>query len=132
MTGDAIYNILYNGGSGAVFDLVGNRIWPDQAPQNATYPFIVYRIADTEPSDTKDGVSQLDVVTVTIESYATARTVARSTAEAVRTLLDRKTAGTYGGINLDGVRFAGQQSANFQSDPHIFVFEQMFQLRYKR
>lgn len=132
MTGDAIYAILYNSGSGPVYDLIGNKIWPDQAAQNSSYPYVIYRIDETRPNDTKDGASTVDEVTVIVEAYATSRTSARSIAEAVRTALDRKTAGTYGGIDLDGVQFRDQRTATFATDPHVYIFEQEYKLRYKR
>lgn len=132
MIGDAIYNILYGGGSGDVFDIVGNKIWPDQARQDSTYPFIIYKILETRPSDEKDGASRLDVVRVSIECYADARLTARSAADAVRTALDRKAAGTYGGVAIDSIRFVDQFTAKFESDPHIFIFESHFDCREKR
>jgi hypothetical protein len=64
MTGKAIYALLT--ASTDVTDLVGTRIFPDMATQKAAYPFVVYSVEATEPSDTKDGVSGLDIVEVSI------------------------------------------------------------------
>lgn len=132
MIGDAIYAILYNSGAGAVFAVVGNKIFPDMAPQSAAFPYIIYRTLDTMPSDDKDGTSGLDTVAVSIECYATAMSTARSAADGCRSLMDRKAHGTYGGLSISGIRFAGQNSSSFEFDPHVFVIEQRYELRQTR
>ena len=100
--GKAIYSILT--GDSAVSALVGNRIYPQIAAQGAAFPFIVYVLQDTSPSDTKSGVSTLDEVrydiVVASESYAEASDLTNK----VRTALDRYT-GTVSGVVIDSIQF---------------------------
>lgn len=129
MTGKAIYSILT--GASAVTALVSTRIYPDMATQKAAYPFIVYAITGTQPSDTKDGVSGLDVVEVAVMCYATTYTSAQDIAGAVRTALDRVT-GSHGGLTVQSIRFLDQRSTEMETNKHVFVVEQAYSARIAR
>lgn len=100
--GKAIYSILT--GDSAVSALVGNRVYPQIAAQGAAFPFIVYVLQDTSPSDTKSGVSTLDEVrydiVVASETYAEASDLTNK----IRTALDRYT-GTVSGVVIDSIQF---------------------------
>lgn len=100
--GKAIYSILT--GDSAVSALVGNRVYPQIAAQGAAFPFIVYVLQDTSPSDTKSGVSTLDEVrydiVVASETYAEASDITNK----IRTALDRYT-GTVSGVVIDSIQF---------------------------
>lgn len=100
--GKAIYSILT--GDSAVSALVGNRVYPQIAAQGAAFPFVVYVLQDTSPSDTKSGVSTLDEVrydiVVASESYAEASDLTNK----IRTALDRYT-GTVSGVVIDSIQF---------------------------
>lgn len=126
MTGKAIYALLY--ANADILAAVGTRIFPDMATQDAAYPFIVYTIDDTDPSDTKDGVSGLDTVTARVTTYATKYTDAVDIAEDARTALDRKT-GTYGTVPIQSIRFQSQASAAMNWDKHVYIIEQMYAIR---
>ena len=129
MIGKALYSKLSS--TTAVTALVSTRIFPESATQDATYPFIVYSVTDTEPTDIKDGVSPLDVVSVALMIYAESYAVAIDIAEKVRTALDRMT-GTYDGVNVQSCKFNGQSSGDMHLDKHIFVVEQEYQFRQNR
>tara|TARA_R100001163_G_C5031018_1_gene171223 strand:+ start:606 stop:1022 length:417 start_codon:yes stop_codon:yes gene_type:complete len=110
--GKAIYNILYNSGSGDVFDLVGTRIFPNVAPQTTQFPFIIYDITGVEPNDTKDGTSTLDTNDVMISCYSETYSQASDLAKKVRVAMDRINQGTYAGEQI--------QSSQFQNYNDIF------------
>lgn len=129
MIGKAIYGKLSV--TTAVTAITSTRIYPDMATQDATYPFIVYSVTDTAPTDIKDGVSPLDVVSVSVMMYAESYAVALDLSEKVRAALDRMT-GIYDGVNVQSAKFNGQSSGNMHLDKHIFVVEQEYQFRQNR
>lgn len=129
MIGKAIYGKL--SATTAVTAITSTRIYPDMATQDATYPFIVYSVTDTAPTDIKDGVSPLDVVSVSVMMYAESYAVALDLSEKVRAALDRMT-GIYNGVNVQSAKFNGQSSGNMHLDKHIFVVEQEYQFRQNR
>jgi phytoene dehydrogenase-like protein len=127
--GKAIYGRLQ--AVSAVTALVSTRVYPDYAPQNATYPFVVYRLTNNLPSDTKEGPSVLDTAQVTVEAYAATYDAAINVAENVRTALDRYS-GTIESIVIDSIRFSNSQSFDMNFDEHIYVIEQTYEVRQKR
>lgn len=126
MIQDAIYYLLTN--DAAVAAIVGTRIYPDLATQGATYPFIVYGIEQTQPSDTKDGPSVLDVVTFSVMSFAKSYVQARDMAKAVRAELDRYS-GTAAMVDIQSIKFVNQMSNQMEVDKHVFIIEQIFEAR---
>ena len=109
----AIIDILRNNSS--VTSLIGGagtnaRIYPYDIPQKAVYPCIVVTLEDIEPSDTKDGVSDLDTEYIKVESIDTKLkdtekgSGAYHIAEAVRSALDR-TSGTYSSVIVQSIQF---------------------------
>ena len=100
--GKAIYTILTSDSD--VNAIVGTRVYPQIAAQGAGFPFIVYVLQDTSPSDTKSGVSTLDEVrydiVVASETYAEASDLTNK----IRTALDRYT-GTVAGVVIDSIQF---------------------------
>ena len=72
--GKAIYSILTSDSD--VNAIVGTRVYPQIAAQEAAFPFVVYVLQNVDPSDTKSGVSTLDEVRYDIivasEAYAEA------------------------------------------------------------
>lgn len=126
MIGDAIYTIFSQ--DATIAGLVSTRIYPDIATQTAAYPFIVYGVEGTEPSDTKDGVSRLDVVTVSVMVYAKSYSTAGEIASACRSAFDRYS-GSAAGENIQSVRFVNQMSHQMELDKHIFIVEQNYNVR---
>ena len=100
--GKAIYSILTSDSD--VSAIVGTRVYPQIAAQGAAFPFVVYVLQDTSPSDTKSGVSTLDEVrydiVVASETYAEASDLT----EKIRTALDRYS-GTVAGVVIDSIQF---------------------------
>lgn len=129
MIGLAIYDLLSSAVNVAA--LVSTRIYPDMATQGAVYPFIVYSVTGTQPTDTKEGVSELDVVQVSVICYANTYTTAQDLAEKSRVALDRAS-GTHGTLDVQSIRFEDQQSATMNLDKQVYIVEQSYAVRLKR
>jgi predicted ATP-dependent serine protease len=107
--GKAIYSILTSDSD--VSAIVGTRVYPQIAAQEAAFPFVVYVLQDTSPSDTKSGVSTLDEVrydiVVASETYAEASDLTNK----IRTALDRYT-GTVESVVIDSIQFIDLDADN--------------------
>ena len=116
--------------------LVSTRIYPDMAPQNAVFPYIVFQKLNTSPTDTKEGVSPLDKLLVQVDCYSNNYDNAHSLAAAVRTALDRY-AGTINGHVVDKIIFSNDSSGSPQDVPTstgsmIYWASQDYEIRLKR
>ena len=126
--GKAIYTILTDDSD--VSAIVGTRVYPQVAAQGAAFPFIVYVLQDTSPSDTKSGVSTLDEVrydiVVASETYAEASDLTNK----IRTALDRYT-GTVAGVVIDSIQF---QDIDADNDPgtETYLTSSEYIIRVKR
>ena len=100
--GKAIYNILTNNSN--VFAIVGNRIFPNVAPQTTQFPFIIYNVVKADPSNTKDGVSTLDVISCMISCYSETYSDCTDLSKKVRISLDRLS-GTYDSEKIQSIEF---------------------------
>lgn len=127
--GKALYGILT--AASGVTSLVSTRIYPDMATQQAAYPFIVYSVTNTLPTDSKDGPSGLDEVEFSVLCYSNTYTQAQDIASAVRTALDR-TSGSYSGITVQSTRFVDSRSAQMDTDKHVFIVDQSYIMRISR
>jgi hypothetical protein len=132
--GQIIYGIL--SATTGVTSLVSTRIYPDMAPQNATFPYIVFQKLSTTPTDTKEGVSPLDKMLVQIDCYSNNYDTAHSIAAAIRVALDRYT-GTINGHKVDKIIFSNDSSGSPQDVPTttgsmIFWASQDYEIRLKR
>lgn len=126
--GKAIYSILTT--DSAVNAIVSSRVYPQIAAQGAVFPFVVYVMQSTDPSDTKSGVSTLDEVrydiVVASETYAEASDLTNK----IRTALDRYT-GTVAGVVIDSIQFIDLDADN---DPgtETFLTSTEYIIRVKR
>ena len=126
--GKAIYSILTSDSD--VSAIVGTRVYPQIAAQGAAFPFVVYVLQDTSPSDTKSGVSTLDEVrydiVVASETYAEASDLTNK----IRTALDRYT-GTVAGVVIDSIQF---QDIDADNDPgtETYLTSSEYIIRVKR
>ena len=126
--GKAIYSILTT--DSAVSAIVSSRVYPQIAAQGAVFPFVVYVMQGTDPSDTKSGVSTLDEVrydiVVASETYAEASDLTNK----IRTALDRYT-GTVAGVVIDSIQFIDLDADN---DPgtETFLTSTEYIIRVKR
>ena len=77
--------------SATIVGLVGTRIYPLRAPQNPTFPFIVYQRISCVPEYGMDGFHGLSNVTVQIDAYATSHSAVRSISSALHTVMQTAT-----------------------------------------
>lgn len=126
--GKAIYSILVNDAD--VNAIVSGRIFPQIAAQGAAFPFAVYVLQDTSPSDTKSGVSTLDEVRYDIVVAAETYAEASDLTEKIRLALDRYT-GTVAGIVVDSIQFIDLDVDN-DPDTETYVSSSEYILRVKR
>ena len=103
--GKAIYYLLTNASD--VTEIVGTRIFPEVAQQDADLPYIVYNVSNNEPSDTKKAPSKLDTADVEVNCFATNYSQVIDMGVAVRAALDR-VKGTYSGVNVQSVQYVNE------------------------
>ena len=103
--GKAIYYLLTNASD--VTAIVGTRIYPEVAQQNAALPYIVYNVSNNEPSDTKREPSKLDTAEVEVNVFSEKYTQAIDMGVAVRAALDR-VKGTYSGVNVQSIQYINE------------------------
>jgi hypothetical protein len=132
--GQIIYGVL--SATAGVTALVSTRIYPDMAPQNATFPYIVFQKLSTQPTDTKEGVSPLDKILVQIDCYSGNYDTSHTIAAAIRTALDRYS-GTINGHVVDRIIFSNDSSGSPQDMPTstgsmIYWASQDYEIRLKR
>ena len=114
--------------------IVGTRVHLLELPQGATLPAILVRGDSIEPSDTKDGVSTLDVEFIQVLLYGQDLNQLFVTIEPrVRTLLDRITAGTYNTVVVQSSQFQDRDTFLEQIDNNsIYTVEHIYKVRVKR
>jgi len=84
--GLAIHHLLT--GDSAVQAMISGRVYPEQAPEGAQPPFIVYSIVSNSPSDSKNG-TPIDQAQVEVFSINTTYANTNELADKVRAALDR-------------------------------------------
>ena len=72
----------------AVQAMISGRVYPEQAPEGAQAPFIVYSIVSNSPSDSKNG-TPIDQAQVEVFSINTTYANTNELADKVRAALDR-------------------------------------------
>jgi len=77
--------------SATVTSLVDSRIYPLKAPENPTYPFIVYQRIGCIPEYGVDGFHNLSNVKVEFDCYATDHAGVRSLSSALHTVMQTAT-----------------------------------------
>jgi hypothetical protein len=77
--------------STAINNYVGARIYPLIAPQNPTYPFIIYQRIGTIPAYALDGFGSLSNVSMQFDCYATNYGTIRSLSSALHTVMQAAT-----------------------------------------
>lgn len=68
----------------ALASVAGGRVYPQAAPENASYPLVNYRVLNKSPISTIDGVVHATDYQVVFECWAKTYASALSTADAVR------------------------------------------------
>lgn len=128
MIGDVIFSLLSN--DATVSGLVGLKIYPYIGNDNIVYPYIIYDQTSLQPTDTKDGVSELDVVSYDIEIYTKNPADLTTLSNAVRDVLDRYS-GTVNTKLIDSIRYLGENSG-FSLEDRVYLRVQNYSIRYKK
>jgi len=126
--GKAVYGIL--SANSGVTDIVGTRIFPEIAEQEAVTPFVIYQLQSVAPEDTHDGPSKLDEVRFEFLCYADSYNAAADLGVAVRAALDR-VSGTYNGVHVESVQF-NDVDVDIEYDPRRYSQVLKFTFRIKR
>jgi len=126
--GKAVYGIL--SANSGVTDIVGTRIFPEIAEQEAVTPFVIYQLQSVAPEDTHDGPSKLDEVRFEFLCYADSYNEAADLGVAVRAALDR-VSGTYNGVHVESVQF-NDVDVEIEYDPRRYSQVLKFTFRIKR
>jgi hypothetical protein len=128
LRGDATLGALL-GGTGT-----SARVHIIDRPQKGTFPAIVVRAQDIEPSDTKDGVSTLDQEYIQVLMYGSDLHQLMMTIEVrVRTLLDRISEGVYNGVSVQSSQFQDRDTFLEEfGDNSFYAVEHIYKVRVKR
>lgn len=126
MIGDVIYSLLSN--DATVSGIVGVKIFPSIALQEIALPYIVYEESNNQPTNTKDGKSELDVVSYDIEIYAENPSDLSSLSYAVRNCLDRYT-GIIGGKRIDSIKYVSENTG-YSLEDRVYLRVHNYDFRY--
>jgi hypothetical protein len=129
MIGKVIYGRLTT--DAAVTGICGLNIFPDIAPQNVQYPFMVYTIVNSLPVDFKDGQSNLEEITLQIDVYTNNYETTQTLANNVRNRLDRFV-GTVNSISVQTIKYMNSDSQVYNADLNVYWMSMDFMANMKR
>ena len=129
MIGKVIYGRLTT--DAAVTGICGSNIFPDIAPQNVQYPFMVYTIINSLPVDFKDGQSNLEEITLQIDVYTNNYETTQTLANNVRNRLDRFV-GTVNSISVQTIKYMSSDSQVYNADLNVYWMSMDFMAKMKR
>ena len=126
--GKAIYSILST--NAALAEYVGTRIFPEMAPEDAEFPFLVYSVLSTEPGDTKSGSSTIDVSQ--IETYAVSPNYSdcMDVSEAARAALDRN-GGNFSDVAIQSIQYVSADT-EYNTAQRVYICQQRYGVRQLR
>lgn len=118
--GKAIYNILTN--DAPVSAIVSTRVYPIEASENASYPYVVFDITDTEPVESKDN-PQYDFESVEVRCYARGGSGAYLTLEdlsnKIITALNNNI-GTFNGVIVKDAQYLNKDDIKLEDEQRIY------------
>lgn len=129
MLGKAIYSILT--GDATLTGLVETKIYPVQAPQRTSIPFVVYRENSTIPVNHQDGTAPIDGKLIQIDTYAATLTEAHTIGERIRTLLDNYS-GTASDVVIRRMWFVDQDDGDYVEDLGFHGISQEYEASIQR
>jgi hypothetical protein len=107
------------------------RVFPGDPPQAAQYPLICVETFDSEPFDTKDGVSVVDNEMVKVSYMSESESTLYDLAERGRDALDGQS-GTINGRDVDYIRYLGFRTFDINlTNMRLRVHEQDYEVRVK-
>ena len=122
---DVIYNKLST--TANVTAIVSTKIYPYLAIENVVEPYIVYEPNNIEPTDDKDGPSDLDTITFSIEMYSKTPSELEDLANKVRTVFDRFK-GTVETVVVQSIKFVGEDGG-YADEDRVFIKIQQYSAR---
>jgi hypothetical protein len=129
MIGKVIYGRLST--DTTVTNICGLSIYPDIAPQNVQYPFIVYTITNSTPVDYKDGQSNLEEINLQVDIYTNNYDTTQTLANNVRNRLDRFV-GTVNGVSVQTINYVSSDSQVYNADLNVYWMSVDFMAKMKR
>jgi hypothetical protein len=126
---DAIYYLLSE--DATIQQYVGRKIYPVQIPEGTGFPALTYSSDFRNPTQVKQQVSPLDVISINIVGYFEDFDNGQVVMDRVRALLD-ETRQTVQGVTIDSIVFQGEQNNEFVAEFKFFAIEQSYQMRLKR
>lgn len=123
-----IYNILSN--DAGVAALVGDRIYPVLAHQEAAFPFIVYR-KKIDPDDVKGVVNKQDTLTIEISVVSKKLDEADNIQQVVRAALDNTTPGSLEGFTVGKIHFVTQDMELYDMDENLYIIPSSYKVKIK-
>ena len=129
MIGKVIYGRLTT--DTTITNICGLNIFPDIAPQNVQYPFMVYAIINSLPVDFKDGQSNLEEITIQIDVYTNNYETTQTLGNNVRNRLDRFV-GTVNNISVQTIKYMSSSSQVYNADLNVYWISIDFMVKMKR
>ena len=129
MIGKVIYGRLTT--DATITNICGLNIFPDIAPQNVQYPFMVYTIVNSLPVDFKDGQSNLEEITVQIDVYTNNYETTQTLGNNVRNRLDRFV-GTVNSVSVQTIKYMSSSSQVYNADLNVYWISIDFMVKMKR
>lgn len=129
--GTAIRDILTS--DATLAGIVGTRVFPNTVPAKTVFPFAVYTIIRTIPTDDKDGVSPLDDVRVQLDFYNKSYADNKDAASRARELLDRYRNLQYSStLAIDKAIFENEIDGEFDEAIGVYWTSQDYRFRINR
>lgn len=129
MIGKVIYGRLTT--DTTITNICGLNIFPDIAPQNVQYPFMVYTIINSLPVDFKDGQSNLEEITIQIDVYTNNYETTQTLGNNVRNRLDRFI-GTVNSVSVQTIKYMSSSSQVYNADLNVYWISIDFMVKMKR
>lgn len=129
MIGKVIYGRLST--DAAITGVCGTNIFPDIAPQNVQYPFMVYTIINSTPVDFKDGQSNLEEINVQVDVYTNNYETTQTLANNVRNRLDRFS-GSVNDVTVQTITYVSSDSQVYNADLNVYWMSIDFNAKMKR
>lgn len=129
MIGKVIYGRLTT--DTTITNICGLNIFPDIAPQNVQYPFMVYTIINSLPVDFKDGQSNLEEITIQIDVYTNNYETTQTLGNNVRNRLDRFV-GTVNSVSVQTIKYISSSSQVYNADLNVYWISIDFMVKMKR
>lgn len=116
----------------AVTDLVGTKLYPQQAPADAEYPLVTFAQVTDGSKETRPLTGQVKLFRTLqqFDIYSRDRANVDAIANAIRGAIDAVTNETWGGMAIKAAIFDFQLDGNFEPDPNLFRIIQQYRISY--